>query len=67
MWRCCPQTCGVSHFTEDDCLADTSEGDCIYPNEAQCFDKGLFLLLRVCKIIIINRKLQYTILIMSRI
>ena len=34
--RCCPETCNTGVLTEDDCNALNGDGDCIYPNEAQC-------------------------------
>ena len=41
MRRCCPETCGTGQFTEHDCDAwKSGSGTCIYPNDAQCIDKG---------------------------
>jgi len=36
MRRCCPESCGTGTFTEHDCRMTPGEGDCLYPNEAQC-------------------------------
>ena len=38
--RCCPESCGVENFTEDECNKSTGKGKCIYPNDAQCQEKG---------------------------
>ena len=40
MKRCCPETCKSGKFTLTDCMSSSSEGKCIYPNEAQCPEIG---------------------------
>ena len=39
--RCCPETCRTGTFTEADCNSFPGNGDCIYPNDAQCSESGL--------------------------
>ena len=40
MRRCCPESCGTGVFTEEDCKKFNGMGTCIYPNGAQCDEKG---------------------------
>ena len=48
--RCCPITCGVEEFTEDECNKSSGSGTCIYPNEAQCPEKGKLMKLSIRQI-----------------
>ena len=43
MHRCCPVTCKSGSLTELECYQIKSSrlGRCIYPNEAQCYKKGI--------------------------
>ena len=38
--RCCPISCGVENFTEEECNRSPGRGKCIYPNDAQCPENG---------------------------
>ena len=43
MKRCCPESCNSGTMTEVECNALNGNGNCIYPNDAQCSgnnDKG---------------------------
>ena len=50
--RCCPISCGVEKFTEDECNKSSERGTCIYPNKAQCPENGKFITL-------LNRQKRY--------
>ena len=38
--RCCPISCDVEKFTEDECNKSSGRGTCTYPNKAQCPENG---------------------------
>ena len=40
MMRCCPDSCNTGIFTEEDCNNFGGAGNCIYPNQAQCYIGG---------------------------
>ena len=44
MRRCCPDSCNTGTFTEQDCISFGGSGRCIYPNDAQCYSKGMLYL-----------------------
>ena len=45
--RCCPISCGSENFTKEECNKSSGKGSCVYPNEAQCPEKGK--LIKTCK------------------
>ena len=36
MKRCCPESCNSGPLTEVECNSLNGNGNCIYPNDAQC-------------------------------
>ena len=34
--RCCPNTCQLMQFTEEECDSTWSDGTCTYPHDVEC-------------------------------